>query len=176
MPRHITGFLTFSPPHRHCLLNLEKERHVGKETIYDLLQFILRDPALSKIFYFSFFVSSRDYSLSPTFPMSKLNTLLKGNSFHTTQCPHHNFIGPTCSGKDSFSRRSEPLDISLSLNLRFYLTSDQGCFYFALSFLTGVKTSAATSFLNSYHSHLWFWSVTIPSSKLVLLVCWPQMN
>ena len=153
-----------------------KGKTCGERNNLWLTKFWLRDPGLSKIFYFSFFVSSWDYSLSPTFPMSKPNTLLKGNSFHTTQCPHHNFIGPTCSGKDSLSRRSEPLDVSLSLNPRFYLTSDQGCFYFALSFLTGVKTSAATSFLNSYHSHLWFWSVTIPSGKLVLLVCWPQMN
>ena len=33
LPCHITGLLTFSPPHKHCLLLLEKERHVGKETI-----------------------------------------------------------------------------------------------------------------------------------------------
>ena len=59
--------------------------------------------------------------------------------FVATQCPRHNFIGPICSGsgKGSFSRRSEPLDVSLSLNPRFYLTSDQGYFYFALFPLQG---------------------------------------
>ena len=57
--------------------------------------------------------------------------------FVATQCPRHNFIGPICSGKGSFSRRSEPLDASSSVKPRFYHTSDQGYSYFALSFLQG---------------------------------------
>ena len=108
--------------------------------------------------------------------MSKLKTLLQGNSFHTTQCLRHNFIGPICSGKDSFSRRSDRWMTLLSLDPRFYPTKDQGISTSFFPFSTGVKTSADTSLLNSYQSNLWFWSVTIPSNKLALLVCRSQMK